>query len=129
MTRVVVVTTLLVLFALAKVAYGRRHAAIADRSLVVHPRVPADLRGAGRTWIVFATQFCATCGPVTDRLRVLYPDHTVHKVLVEDRPHLADEHQVRTAPTVLEVDADGTVVRSVAGAPSVLAYVSELATA
>ena len=62
-----------------------------------------------------------------DRLRALHPDQTVHKVLVEERPALAAEQQVRTAPTVLEVDAAGTVVRSIAGAEPVLAYVSELA--
>lgn len=127
MIRLVIVSALLAVFALAKVAYDRRRATIADRTGIVHPRIPADLRGPGRTWIVFATEFCATCGPVTDQLRSLNPGHTVHKLLVEDHPQLAEEQQVRTAPTVLEVDVAGTVIRSVAGAPAVLAYVSELA--
>lgn len=127
MLRIAVVVALVALFVVGRVLMDRRRDAIADRSGIAHPTLPADLVGPERTWIVFATQYCATCGPVIDRLRALHPDQTVHKVLVEERQALAAEHQVRTAPTVLEVDAAGTVVRSVAGAEPVLAYVSELA--
>lgn len=129
MLRILVVVGLVALLALATAAIERRRRAIHDRSNVTHPPIPADLVGPGRTWIVFATRYCATCGPVVDRLRALHPGETVHKVLVEDRPDLADAHEVRTAPTVLEVDASGAVVHSVAGAEPVLGYVSELANA
>ena len=129
MTRLLVVAALLAVFAGAKALYDRRSAAVADRSGIDHPALPARLRGPGRTWVVFATEFCATCGPVTDRLRRLHPDETVHKLLVEDDPALADAFAVRTAPTLLEVDATGTVVRSVAGARHVLSFVDALAVA
>ncbi len=129
MTRVAVVVALGAVFVLARLLYERRSAALADRSRIDHPALPHHLRGPGRTWVVFATQFCATCGPVADRLSRLHPDETVHKVLVEDDPGLADTYSVRTAPTLLEVDASGTVVRSVAGAVHVLRFVDSLAVA
>lgn len=125
--RVVLVVALVALFALAKVAYDRRSAALADRSSLDLPTVPERLRGPGRTWVVFATEYCATCGPVTDRLRALHPDDTVHKVMVERETDLADAFVVRTAPTLLEVDATGAVVHSVAGAEPVLRHVDALA--
>ena len=125
--RVVLVVALVALFALAKVAYDRRSAALADRSSLDLPTVPERLRGPGRTWVVFATEYCATCGPVTDRLRALHPDDTVHKVMVEHETELADAFVVRTAPTLLEVDATGAVVHSVAGAEPVLRHLDALA--
>lgn len=125
--RIVLVVALVALFVVAKVAYDRRSARIADRTELDLPRLPERLRGPGRTWVVFATEFCATCGPVTERLRALHPDDTVHKVLVEEETALADDFVVRTAPTLLEVDADGTVVHSVAGAAPVLRHVDALA--
>lgn len=125
--RLLLVVALVALFVVAKVAYDRRSVRLADRTALDLPRVPERLRGPGRTWVVFATEFCATCGPVTDRLRVLHPDDTVHKVMVEQDAALADEFVVRTAPTLLEVDADGFVVHSVAGAAPVLRHVDALA--
>ncbi len=129
MARVLVVVGLVALLVVATRLYRRRSAALADRSGIVHPALPHHLRGPGRTWIVFATQFCATCGPVVDRLGHLHPDDTVRKVLVEDDTALADAYAIRTAPTVLEVDAAGTVVRSVAGADHVLRFIDSLAAA
>ncbi len=129
MMRLVVLVALLGALAVANTLYRRRSAAIADRSGLDQPVLPAHLRGPGRTWVVFATQFCATCGPVADRLRRLHPDDTVHKLLVEDDPALAEAYSVRTAPTLLEVDAAGAVVRSVAGAHHVLRFVDSLAVA
>lgn len=129
MLRLALVAGLLVAFAVAKVLHDRRSATIADRSSLALPPVPERLRGPGRTWIVFATEYCATCGPVTERLRALHPADTVHKVMVEAESSLADDFAVRTAPTLLEVDAAGTVVHSVAGAESVLRHVDSLAAA
>lgn len=127
--RLLLVLGFVALFVVAKVAYDRRSSRLADRTSLDLPRLPDRLRGPGRTWVVFATEFCATCGPVTDRLRALHPDDTVHKVMVEQETALADEFVVRTAPTLLEVDADGTVVHSVAGAAPVLRHVDALAAA
>lgn len=126
MTRLLVVAGLLALFAVAKVWYDRRAIRLAERTDAEHPAVPEQLRGPGRTWLVFATEFCATCGPVVDRLHDLRPDDTVRKVMVEDDPALADRFSVRTAPTLLEVDRDGRVVDSVAGPDAVLRHVAAL---
>lgn len=127
MIRILVVVALLAFFALAKVAYDRRAASLAARPSLDLPALPDRLRGPGRTWVVFATEYCATCGPVTERLRALHPDDTVRKVMVEQEPDLAAGFDVRTAPTLLEVDATGSVVHSVAGAAPVLRHVDALA--
>lgn len=127
MIRILVVVALLAFFALAKVAYDRRAASLAARPALDLPVLPDRLRGPGRTWVVFATEYCATCGPVTERLRALHPDDTVRKVMVEQEPDLAAGFDVRTAPTLLEVDATGSVVHSVAGAAPVLRHVDALA--
>lgn len=129
MIRILIVVGLVVAFAAAKWWYDRRSAALADRSALDLPTLPTRLRGPGRTWIVFATEYCATCGPVAERLRDLHPDDTVHKVMVEAEPALADAYAVRTAPTLLEVDPTGVVVHSVAGAQPVLRHVDALAAA
>lgn len=125
--RVAVVLALVVTFAVAKLWYDRRLTALADRSSASLPSLPDRLRGPGRTWIVFSTEFCATCGPVTERIRALHPDDTVHKVLVEHESALAEAFAVRTAPTLLEVDGSGSVTHSVAGAEAVLRHVDALA--
>ncbi len=129
MVRLLVVAGLAAVFLAAKVLHERRTAALADRSSLDLPALPEHLRGPGRTWVVFATEFCATCGPVTDRLRSLHPDDTVHKILVEGEVALAEAYKVRTAPTLLEVDRAGAIVHSVAGAEPVLRYVDALAPA
>lgn len=128
MVRLLVVVGLLAAFAAARVLWDRRRAALADRPGVGLPPLPDDLAGPGRTWIVFATRYCATCGPAAERLRMSDPTATVRTVLVEERPDLADRYEVRSAPTVVE--ADGAVVtRTIAGAEAVLAYASAPATA
>ncbi len=104
-------------------------AALAARTSLDLPVLPDCLRGPGRTWVVFSTEFCATCGPVAARLRFLHPDDTVRTVMVEGEAALTDTYAVRTAPTLLEVDRDGNVVHSVAGAEPVLRYVGALADA
>ncbi len=129
MARIVIVVALLAAFGAAKFLYDRRTAAVADRSSLDLPMIPERLRGPGRTWLVFSTEFCATCGPVTERIRALHPDDTVHKVMVEDNVPLADSFRVQTAPTLVEADGNGTVVRSVAGAEHVLRYVDALTAA
>ncbi len=127
--RIVVVLALVAAFVVAKFWYDRRTASLADRSSLDQPSVPDRLRGPGRTWIVFSTEFCATCGPVTERIRALHPADTVHKVMVEKESTLADAFTVRTAPTLLEVDSVGRVTHSVAGAEAVLRHVDALGSA
>ena len=126
MTRLLVVFGLVTLLAVAKVAHDRWSAGAVDRSGFSHPRLPAEWRGPGRTWVVFATEYCATCGPVVERLRRDVGSDTVHKILVEHEPELARRFQVRTAPTLLEVDENGHVVHSVAGATAVVQHVDAM---
>ncbi len=90
-----------------------------------HPTVPESLRaGAERTWVVFTSPFCATCGPVADRLQASDPGARVVKVDATREPHLADAFSVRSAPTVLLADGDGRVQARLVGAEAVETYVA-----
>ncbi len=129
MARILIVVAVVALLMVGRMVYERRRAGIADRRGLDQPALPTHLRGPGRTWVVFATEFCATCGPVVDRLRRMHPADTVHKILVEEQPDLAHAYAVQAAPTLLETDATGSVVHSVAGAAHVLRYVESLASA
>jgi len=83
-------------------------------------RVPDALVGrAERTWIVFATQYCASCGPVEAQLRERFPDHVVVRADVEQWAEVASDLGVRRAPTVVRVDSTGTVDLMLAGPEAV----------
>ena len=89
------------------------------------PRVPSELLGdADRTWVVFTTPFCASCGPVKDQLAAEDPSAGIVTVDATREPHLADAFAVRSAPTVLLADRDGTVRTRLVGAPAVRDYLS-----
>ena len=91
----------------------------------VHPRIPETLlAGAARTWVLFTSPYCATCGPVEDRLRASDPDARVVKVDATREPHLADAFSVRSAPTVLLADGAGNVTARLVGAEAVTEYVT-----
>ena len=121
--RAVVVLVLLFALALATRLYRQwREGVRTDRP--EHPAVPASLlAGADRTWVVFTTPYCASCGPVEDRLRASDPLARVVKVDATREPHLADAFSIRSAPTVLLADADGTVQARLVGADAVNDYV------
>src|SRR5438128_803467 len=90
-----------------------------------HPLLPASLlAGASRTWVVFTTPFCATCGPVEERLRASDPGARVVKVDATREPYLADAFSIRSAPTVLLADAGGNVTARLVGPEAVDAYVA-----
>ena len=92
-----------------------------------HPLVPAALRaGADRTWVVFTSPYCATCGPVEARLRASDPGARVVKVDATREPDLADSFSIRSAPTALLVDGEGKVTARLVGAEAVDAYVAAL---
>jgi hypothetical protein len=89
-----------------------------------HPLVPdALLAGAARTWVVFTTPYCATCGPVEARLRASDPGARVVKVDATREPHLADAFSIRAAPTALLADVRGNVTARLVGAEAVETYV------
>lgn len=93
----------------------------------VHPLIPAALwAGAERTWVVFTSPFCATCGPVSERLQASDPGARVVKVDATAEPGLADAFSIRSAPTVLLADGQGRVQARLVGADAVEEYVSAL---
>jgi hypothetical protein len=94
--------------AVATWAWRRR-----DRALQAHEPdrlVPAELLGPGdRTWVLFRTPFCATCGPAAERLRADDPGAALVEVDATRRPDLARALGVSAAPTVLLAGPDGRV--------------------
>lgn len=119
--RIVVVITLLFLFALAKRAYRQWRARVAaDRRPA--PRLPRELLAGDRNWVVFTTPFCASCGPVTEQLRRFDPDARVVTIDATREPHLAKAFRILTAPTALLADARGEVRARLVGAEAVADY-------
>ena len=89
------------------------------------PRVPSALLGGhDRTWVVFTTPFCASCGPVKDQLAAQDPEAGIVTVDATREPHLADAFSIRSAPTVLLADGVGAVQARLVGAPAVRDYLS-----
>jgi len=89
-----------------------------------HPTVPAALlEGAARTWVLFTTPYCASCGPVEASLRASDPGARVVKVDATRDAALAGAFSVRSAPTVLLADAGGNVMARLVGAEAVDRYV------
>jgi hypothetical protein len=124
LARGIVVLAILFAVALAGRLYRARGARLqAERPS--HPRIPASLLdGATRTWVVFTTPYCATCGPVEARLRATDPDARVVRVDATREPHLAGAFSIRSAPTVLLADGQGNVTARLVGAEAVDAYVA-----
>lgn len=122
--RIAVVVALLALFAVAPVLYRRRQARLQEGP-AFHPAVPSALReGAARTWVVFTTPWCASCGPVEDRLRESDPEARVVRVDATREPELAGAFSVRSAPTAVLADAHGRVQARLVGPEAVERYVA-----
>ena len=121
--RLAVVVALLALFAGAVPLYRRRRRLLQEGP-AVHPLVPAALRaGAERTWVVFTTPYCASCGPVAERLRRSDPEARVVKVDATQERELAGSFAVRSAPTAVLADAQGRVQARLVGPEAVDRYV------
>ena len=89
------------------------------------PRIPSELLGdADRTWVVFTTPFCASCGPMKEQLAEQDPLAEIVTVDATREPRLADAFAVRSAPTVLLADRGGNVQARLVGAPAVRDYLS-----
>ena len=117
----VVVAVVVVVNALYR---ARRRRIVTDVAPV--PNLPAHLvDGADRTWVVFTTPWCASCGPVTERLQAHDPAARVVKVDATAEPALADSFRIRSAPTVLLADRDGEVRERLVGAAAVDGYVRQ----
>ncbi len=121
--RLLVVAVLLAAFAVAPLLYRHRM-----RRLQVQPVDGASLpghllEGAHRTWVLFTTPWCATCGPVEERLRAHDPGARFVTVDATREPDLAGAMGVRSAPTVLLADGDGRVRTRLVGPEAVDRYV------
>ena len=91
----------------------------------VTQRVPPELlSGAERTWIVFTTPLCASCGPVKEQIELEDPSGRIITIDATREPHLAEAFDVRTAPTVVLADATGEVRARLVGAPAVRDYLA-----
>lgn len=120
---------LVVTVALVALRYRRVRTGREDRSGlgVQAPPVPQRLvEGADRTWVLFTTPYCATCGPVEQQLRAADPDARVVKVDATRDVRLAADFGVRAAPTVLLADRAGTVKARLVGAAAVGRYIADL---
>jgi len=73
------------------------------------PPLPEGLAGVNATWVVFTTEYCATCEPVKERIARLDPTADLIEIDVAHRPDLARRYGVRTAPTVLFAAANGRI--------------------
>ena len=124
LARGVVVIVVLFAVALAARLYRSWRSGV-ETAQPVHPTVPESiLAGAARTWVVFTSPYCATCGPVEARLRASDPDARVVKVDATREPHLAGAFSIRSAPTVLLADGAGNVTARLVGAEAVAEYVT-----
>jgi len=123
LARGIVVIVLLFAVALAGRLYRSWRSGLqAERP--AHPLVPvALLAGAARTWVVFTTPYCASCGPIEERIRASDPGARVVKVDATREPHLAGAFSIRSAPTVLLADDQGRVTARLVGADAVENYV------
>ena len=123
LARGVIVVVILFAIALAGRLYRSWRARLQTEQ-PAHPLVPDSLRaGADRTWVVFTSPYCATCGPVEARLRASDPGARVVKVDATREPHLSDAFSIRSAPTVLLSDRAGNVTARLVGAQAVDDYV------
>ena len=124
LARGVVVLVLLFAVALAARLYRQWRLGV-QTAQPDHPTVPATLlAGAERTWVIFTTPFCASCGPLARRLEASDPGARVVKVDATLERHLADAFSVRSAPTVLLADGEGQVQARLVGAEAVESYVA-----
>ncbi len=122
-SRLVIVLALVAILVAAAPLYRRRQHRLQEGP-EAHPLVPATLRlGAERTWIVFTTPWCASCGPVEERLRRADPDARVVKVDATRERDLAGAFAVRAAPTAVLADAEGRVQARLVGPEAVDRYV------
>jgi hypothetical protein len=122
--KLLVVAAIVVGLVVAKRMYVQRQARLQQPVATSRP-VPPELLGDGdRTWVVFTTPYCASCGPVKEQLAAQDPSAHIATVDATREPRLADAFAVRSAPTVLLADADGAVRARLVGAPAVRDYLS-----
>lgn len=126
--KLLVVAVIVVGFVIGKRMHVQRQRRLQRPPARPLPRVPSELlAGADRTWVVFTTPYCASCGPLKEQLAADDPMARVVTVDATREPHLADAYEVRSAPTVLLADRAGAVQARLVGAPAVRDYLARTA--
>ncbi|MEM8904520.1 MAG: DUF4395 family protein [Actinomycetota bacterium] len=88
-------------------AWAVRPDAPLDGPTPVVPDRPTD--------VVFTTPWCANCDPVVAALSAIDDGREIVVVDATQRPDLAADHRVRSAPTVVRFDADGVATGRLVG--------------
>lgn len=105
--RLLLVAVLVVAVLVAARVYLRARSKPVD--LLDLPPLDGDVAGDNATWVIFTTEYCATCEPVKERIGRLDPTADLVEVDVARRPDLAHRYRVRSAPTVLFASSNGRV--------------------
>ena len=122
--KLVIVAAIVVGLVVGRRLYVQRQARL-QAPVTISRRVPPELlAGAPRTWLVFTTPLCASCGPVKEQLALDDPSARIVTIDATSEPHLADAFEVRSAPTVVLADARGEVQARLVGAPAVRDYLA-----
>ena len=120
LARVLIVVVLVFGIALLARLYRSWLARVRAEHPVDTPLVPDALRaGAERTWVIFTSPYCASCGPAEDRLRATDPGARVVRVDATREPLLAKAFGVRSAPTAVLADGAGRVQARLVGSEAV----------
>jgi Domain of unknown function (DUF4395) len=80
--------------------------------------------GAERTWAVFTTPYCASCGSVVAHLHAADPGARVVEIDATEHPGLARAFAVHRAPTIIESDGRGYPGRRLVGPEAVREVIS-----
>ena len=75
---------------------------------------------------MFSTEYCAVCPSVVAEIESRRPGEAVTVLDVAEHLDLASQYKVRRAPTVLRVDADGSIVARLSGVDAVRAELGAL---
>lgn len=88
------------------------------------PPIPARITGgARRSWVVFTTPYCATCGPVSEALSAHDPRANVVRIDATVESELASALRVKAAPTVFLANKRGEVQHRLVGPEAVTRYI------
>lgn len=119
--RVAVAVAVVVAVLLLTVIYRRRSRVAPDPAEL--PALPESLLSdSRRTWVVFTTPYCASCGPLEASLREADPESHVVKVDATLDLDLAARFRIRRAPTVLLASPNGQVQETFLSAEDVRAF-------
>ncbi|MEL7206695.1 MAG: thioredoxin family protein [Actinomycetota bacterium] len=127
MTRLLVVLAVLALFAAVRPLLARSRRRAERRPVPDLTLERFAVTGADRTWLVFTTPYCATCGPLVEELRARRPADAVVEVDATVEHELSARLGVRRSPTVFVLDGDGHVEDRHVGAEATRASLAGLA--